>query len=360
MQSPTCFVTARLSGVLLGVALLIGNAAPAAAAITCSSNSTVKDPFYRGKATSDVYDKRFKESHRIPFLPEHVPQGLATWSNWQHTDDDLLLLASYEDNKKYSLLIGIDAKTGRQMGAARIPFSHVGGIAVFEEQGWAFVSDEQKGKVRKYSLKKLANAISISDKKMVDSEGPDQPVVGSSFLTSHAPTNTLWAGQFKEDTKGGRPLMRSYKVDKNGKLTQQLGLWEVPIKTQGLIVTKDVFIFSTSLGRNNRSNLYVVRRGGDEFDLDTARLFCFRSPSMSEGIAVYGNSMYVAYESGADEYNPRAPRLEDRRVIKPDRPRNIISNLHRASLSSIEELAPRSARSSRPAPIGPDKRKRNR
>jgi hypothetical protein len=351
MQSPTCIVTTRLSGVALGVALLLGNAAPAAAAITCSSNSTVKDPFYRGKAASDVYDNRFKGSHGIPFLPEHVPQGLATWSNWPRGsgDDDLLLITSYDDDKKYSLIIGIDAKTGRQMGAARIAYSHVGGIAVFEDLGWAFVSDEDNNKVRKYSLKKLADAISISDKKTLESEGPDQLVISSSFLTSHAPTNTLWAGQFKDSTKGGRPQMKSYSVDKNGKLTPEIGVWEVPSKTQGLVVTKDVFIYSTSLGRNKRSNLYVVRRGADAFDLDTARLFCFRGPSMSEGIAVYGNGMYVAYESGATKYNP-----------PEDRPRNIIKNLHRAPLSSLEELAPRSPRSSRPAPIGPDKRKRNR
>jgi hypothetical protein len=358
MRPAMYFVTSFCGNLALVAALLFGSATPVAAAITCSSNSTVKDPFYPGKAASDVYDNRFKESHRIPFLPEHVPQGLATWSNWPHGsgDDDLLLVTSYDDDKAYSLIIGIDAKTGRQMGAARIAYSHVGGIAVFEKLGWAFVSDEQNGKVRKYSLKKLADAISTSDKKMLPSEGKDQPVIGSSFLTSHGPTNTLWAGQFKDSAKGGRPHMKSYKVDDTGKLTPEVGVWEVPTKTQGLVVTKDLFIFSTSLGRNKRSNLYVVRRGEDEFDLDRARLFCFRSPSMSEGIAVYGDRVYVTYESGARLYNPSKSTAPGGHLVAPDRPRNIIKNLHRASLASLDELAPHSSR--RQGPIGPDKRKR--
>ena len=100
MVSPRALAATRLSCIAVGTALLLGGATPAVAAITCSANSTVKDPFYRGKAASDVYDNRFKESHRIPFLPEHVPQGLATWSNWRDGsgDDDLLVVTSYDDD----------------------------------------------------------------------------------------------------------------------------------------------------------------------------------------------------------------------------------------------------------------------
>lgn len=319
-------------------------------AIECSTNSTVKDPFYPGKASSDVYDNRFKESHTIPFLPEHVPQGLATWSNWRPgSSDDLLLITSYDPEKRYALIIGIDAKTGRKIGAAKIKYSHVGGIAVFEKLGWAFVSDDERSSVRKYSLEKLAHAISASD--TLESEPPDQPVINSSFLTSHSPSKTLWAGEFRASAEGGRPHMRAYNVDKTGQLTPESTIWEVPTKTQGLVVTKDFFIFSTSLGRNKRSNLYVVRRGKGETDLDEARLFCFRSPSMSEGIAIHGDDLYVLYESGAREYNPLPTPGEPR----PDVPRNKIENLHRATLASLEELPPRSG-PTRPGPITPDKR----
>lgn len=327
--------------------LLVGNTAQAAA-IECNDTSTVKDPFYPGKASSDVYDNRFKESHGIPFLPEHVPQGLATWSNWPNGEsgDDLLLITSYDPDGKYSLIIGIDAKTGKKIGAAKIAYSHAGGIAVFEKLGWAFVSDNDSHKVRKYPLNKLADAIQKSDR--IAAEGPAQVVIGSSFLTSHGPTSTLWAGIFEDSPEGGRPQMKSYKVDTSGQLTPASTIWEVPTKTQGLVVTKDFFVFSTSLGRNNRSNLYVVRRGKDETDLDKARLFCFRSPSMSEGIAVYGDDLYVLYESGARKYNP----LPTPGKPRPDVPRNKIANLHRTKLASLEELAPRPGPTAR-GPIAP-------
>jgi hypothetical protein len=72
---------------------------------------------------------------------------------------------------------------------------------------------------------------------------------------------------------------------------------------------------------------------------------------MSEGIAVYGSNVYVAYESGARIFNP----LDGPGPGKLNRPRNIIENLHRAPLASLEELAPRSG-PTRPGPIGPDKR----
>lgn len=349
MLSQKYFATARYCAFTILGTLLVDSAAQAVE-IKCNANSTVKDPFYPGKASSDVYDNRFKESHNIPFLPEHVPQGLATWSNWPNggQGEDLLLITSYDSDKKYSLIIGIDAKTGKKVGAAKIAYSHVGGIAVFETLGWAFVSDDDSHKVRKYPLGKLADAIQKSDK--LAAEGPAQEVIGSSFLTSHGPTNTLWAGIFEDSPAGGRPQMKAYKVDKSGQLTPENTIWEVPTKTQGLVVTKDFFIFSTSLGRNNRSNLYVLRRGKDETDLDKARLFCFRSPSMSEGIAVYGDDLYVLHESGAKLYNPPpAPGNP-----KPDVPRNKITNLHRAKLASLEELAPRSG-PTRPGPIAPDK-----
>jgi hypothetical protein len=106
--------------------------------------------------------------------------------------------------------------------------------------------------------------------------------------------------------------------------------WCVPRKTQGLVVTEDLFIYSTSHGRNNRSNIYVVRRGEGSSDLDTARMFCFRSPSMSEGLTVYGNDIYVAYESGAAYYSQAS-----------DKPDNIIEDLHKAPLSKLESLPPR-------------------
>ncbi|UMP03451.1 hypothetical protein [Amycolatopsis sp. EV170708-02-1] len=316
-------ITAAASTLLLGLTV-VGSASAEAAAITCDTKSSGKDgPFYHGESASYAYDNRFGKSHPVPALETNIPQGTATWSNWDGSND-LILVTSYESGHRSAIIIGIDAKTGKQVGQALLAYSHVGGIAVFEKQGWAFVSGKGDT-IRKYSLAKLKNAIKKS--LPIEQEGTAQTVYASSFLTSHGPTNTLWAGKF-EDAKRG--LMHSYTVGSDGKLSYRPGSWEVPTKTQGLIVTKDLFIYSTSHGRNNRSNIYVVRRGAGDKDLDTAKKHCFRAPSMSEGLTVYGSNVYLAFESGAHYYSKAA-----------DKPRNIISNLHKAPLSSLAELAPR-------------------
>jgi hypothetical protein len=321
-------------------ALLLGTTTRAEE-IVCHSDSSGKDgPFYQGESASHVYDDLFKKSNvRITDLKEHVPQGLATWSNWE-ANDDLLLISAYDSNHPTSepaLIIGIQASSGVKVGAAKIEPSHAGGIAVFEKQGWVFVGEQSKsadptrtgktqGIVRKYALKDLKTAIRNNSK--LDSVGDPVFVDAASFLTSHGPSDTLWAGKF-EDSKRGN--MHAYKVSAEGKLSRLPGAWEAPRKTQGLVVTEDLFIFSTSLGRENRSNIYVVRRGTGEHDLDNARLDCFRAPSMSEGMAIYGKNVYLVYESAANEYN------------KPDKPkpRNFIPFLHYAPLSSLEDRPPR-------------------
>jgi glutamine cyclotransferase len=101
--------------------------------------------------------------------------------------------------------------------------------------------------------------------------------------------------------------------------------WEVPTKTQGLLVTGSHFVFSTSYGRDKRSNLYVVRRG--QPDLDKAKLSCFRAPSMSEGITEYGGRAYLVFESGSHVYRSDPKTL------------NVISRLHKATISSLTSLA---------------------
>lgn len=323
--------TVALTSTVLSTLSTLSAAHPGAAAaqpiraIECDSTTTSGAAFYDGPRASDTYDNLFVDGWRVPGLATHIPQGTATWSNWQ-ADDDLILVASYDEvGRTGSRINAIDAETGEHVGTATIDYSHVGGIAIFEEKGWAYISGPRAGTVRKYSLPMLKEAIRTSAK--IEPLGEDQFVYHSSFLTSHGPSDTLWAGQFVDFTRG---YMHSFTVTDDGDLVERPGSWEVPRKTQGLVVTEDLFIYSTSHGRNNRSNIYVVRRGEGSSSLDTARLHCFRAPSMSEGLTVYGDDVYVAYESGASYYSQAA-----------DKPDNIIKSLHRTPLSRLEELPPR-------------------
>ncbi|MBL1074623.1 hypothetical protein JK358_09460 [Nocardia sp. 2] len=298
------------------------------AAIRCIDEVTSDDSFYGGPRASDVYDNRFRGSHAVPHLSTHVPQGTATWSNWKG-EDDLILIASYvPDSKDNSIISALDARSGELVGTAEIDNAHVGGIAVFEEQGWMFVAGAEAKTLRKYPLDRLRQAIENSSH--IAQEGGDIEVAGgSSFLTSHGPSDTLWTGSFESDRRG---VMYSYRVGENGDLSGREGPWQVPTKTQGLVVTDDLFIYSTSFTRPNRSNIYVVRRGEGSTDLDKARLRCVRAPSMSEGLTVFGDDVYLAFESGAAYY----------RSDPDNQPRNIIEHLHRVPLAELDELAPRS------------------
>jgi hypothetical protein len=279
---------------------------------------------YHGPRASKTYDIQFERSHPVPHLESHVPQGLTTWPRWNGTDD-LLVISSYSpDAKRHAYLIGIDAKAGTHVGTARVKSSHVGGVAIVESLGWAYLSSDYKYKVRKYPLDRLKQA--ITDSAILEQEGPDIDVFGASFLSSHDPSRTLWAGRFDADA---RDFMHCYDVGKNGSLRERDGVWQVPRATQGFAVTDDMFIYSSSYGRNNRGRIYLVRRGDASADLDDARFVSFPAPSMSEGVTICGGHAYLVFESGARAY--RKGR---------DKPRNIIGRLHRASLSSLARLCP--------------------
>ena len=153
----------------------------------------------------------------------------------------------------------------------------------------------------------------------VKAVGSERKVYGASFLTSYG--DSLFAGRFNDK---GRDKMYEYKIKSNGTLTTINRAWEVPTKTQGLLVTKGHFVYSTSYGRDKLSNLYVVKRG--QPDLDKAKLSCFRAPSMSEGLTEYGGRAYLVFESGSYKYR------------SDPKTKNVITRLHKASISSLTGL----------------------
>jgi hypothetical protein len=288
------------------------------ATISCDTATTGGSTFYDGPSASKKYDARFSNSAAIPNLGTHTPQGAGTWWNWDGTRD-LLLVTAYRGGAN-SQIIGIDPATNKTVGVVAIAASHVGGITT--SNGWAFVQGADSGgygTIRKYRLSELKVAMKKAGTPYLKSIGTARKVYGASFLTSYG--GYLWSGKFNETSRG---RMYQYKINSDGSLTTINKAWEVPTKTQGLLVTGSHFIFSTSYGRSNRSNLYVVRRG--QPDLDNARLRCFRAPSMSEGITEYGGRAYLVFESGSHLYR------SDPRTL------NVIGRLHKASLSSLTSL----------------------
>ena len=120
------------------------------------------------------------------------------------------------------------------------------------------------------------DALKAEGSPYVKQTGEAREVYGASFLAGDG--NTLYAGKYSRD---GREKMYAYGVAADGTLTTGKS-FEIPKGTQGLMVTGDKFVYSTSLSRDVRSNLYVIDKGATDIDIPSTR--CFRSPSMSEGV----------------------------------------------------------------------------
>ncbi|WP_243787719.1 PQQ-like beta-propeller repeat protein [Saccharopolyspora gloriosae] len=302
-------------------------AAAAPAAITCDSHAGGDSGFYNGDSAGKVYNGKFGQGPGIPGLGSYVPQGLTTWNDWDG-GKDLLLITEYGPDGKHARIYGVDPATGERVGTVAIAESHVGGIAV--ARGWVFVSGRQAGDgghtIRKYKATDVAKALKADNGEVLAQTGEARKVYGSSFLTSDG--NTLYSGKFNDS---GRDSMYAYAVAADGTLTTGTK-YEVPTKTQGLSVADGHFFYSTSYGRQNRSNIYVVDKGAT--DIDKASTKCFRAPSMAEGITDHDGTTYLLFESGADTYAQTGCSEGD---FDPCT-RNVIQNLHTASTASLPKF----------------------
>ncbi|RRO13728.1 hypothetical protein EIL87_22340 [Saccharopolyspora rhizosphaerae] len=307
-------VVAAACGALLVGVPAVGGAAERAA-LSCDDDSSGQEAsFYDGLSAGYTYDEKFSAGPGIPGLPEHTPQGLAGWNDWDGSGNDLLLVTAYGKDGNNAKIYGVDPKSGKTVGDVEIAETHASGIGI--SRGWAFVTGRNTAdgnySIRKYELSKLADALKAEGSPYLKQTGTAREVYGASFLAGDG--NTLYAGKYSRD---GREKMYAYSVAANGDLTTGKS-YEIPKGTQGLMVTGDKFVYSTSLSRDVRSNLYVIDKGATDIDIPSTR--CFRSPSMSEGIDDVGGTAYVLYESGSYQY--------------PDA-RNVIQDMHKAPLSGL-------------------------
>jgi hypothetical protein len=275
----------------------------------CDTRMGGGDFDYPGPSASRIYDRRFGSGPQLRHLGTHVPQGLAYWP-----DKDWFLVTAYAADGGRSLITALDRATGDQVGSVRISAGHVGGIGI--GRGYAYVANQRPSvaNVRRYGLAALARKLRRPGEPFVAAKDGER-VRAASFATVRG--SGLWVGRFDEDGYG---RMYRYHLGRRGGIGNVTTSKRVPRKTQGVAVTGEYFFFSTSLGRDKRSNLYVQRRS-------SGKVRCFRAPSMSEGIATAGRRIYVAYESGARVY-----------ASDPDT-RNPIKRLHDARRSDLTELS---------------------
>ena len=213
-----------------------------------------------------------------------VPQGLG-----YDPATDQLLTTYYsspdgEPDRDAGILLSIqDRATGNEVLSALLAGpDHGGGVAIDGDHVWVTSSD---GYVYLYSMVdiKAANGATVQPQTRF-------PVPASAYLTVH--DGRLYVGSFDEDDPGS---VYSVPLGADGEPSGP-PVFEAtaPPRSQGLAVTDDGLVFSTSWGRENPSELISISNSGEVKHLT--------APSMSEGIVIVNGQLYTVYESGATPY----------------------------------------------------------
>lgn len=316
----------RLGSLVVSAGLLgalvtgVGLAGPASADVgPCSdAGNGGSAGFYPGPSASDVYDDTFGKGPAIPGLTSYTPQDITTWPNWDGKGHTLLVLGSYRRGHT-SRLYGIDPNSGKTIGDVKIAETHMGGVAVVGK--WLIVQGSETTatpeKVRRYKLSDLRSKLKASGTPTLNPTGGTQTIYSADFMSAYG--GHIWTGRFSADPAQSK--MYEYKVGSDGKLTVTGSAYRIPLRTQGVMVTGERFVYQTSSGLN-QANLYVVGRG--EHDIEDADGRCFRNPSMAEGLTLYDGKVFAVYESGSGQYSSGAV--------------NPIANLHTAPWAELSRL----------------------
>lgn len=289
----------------------------------------------------------------IPGLDSHaVPQGLAYLP-----DRDWFLISLYRETpRRSSFIVAVDAATEKlvrcmslQDEDGRPHAGHVGGIAIDSKWVWIGSGDVYRMPVAVFD----GGSDTATIAKVFTASGT------ASFVASH--DETLWVGEFvtakeakkrrskgkgiqDEDGQAGESVvacLAGYALDDEGTpsaTTHHHGrlvpdaILSLPEKAQGVAFHEHAVLVSTSHGRTNDSELWVMHnplardrppphahvRLGDRdvglWLLDGLRL---KLPCMAEGIAVRRDRLAIVFESGAMKYREKATETLDRLVFMP-------------------------------------------
>lgn len=224
-----------------------------------------------------------------------IPQGLG------YDPATGLLLQGYYDHDEGdpSVMALIDEVTGEKVGEVELGGvtpgapgqegvdhgtpGHAGGVTVDGDN--VYVTD--KGKVYTYSLSDMRDS------------GPGATVQPQSVQTvanggsySAMKDGLLYLGTF---TKSNEGTLHVYQPDgKGGWVEMPEREVTTPPRCQGVVVRDGEYVFATSYGRDNESELVVQGQDGSRES--------FTFPNMAEGVVEVDGNVLVTYESGATKY----------------------------------------------------------
>lgn len=213
-----------------------------------------------------------------------VPQGLG-----YDPSTDQLLTTYYsspdgDPDRDAGILLSIqDRATGDEILSALLAGpDHAGGVAIDGDHVWVTSSD---GYVYLYSMADIE-----ATRRSAVQPQTRFKVPASAYLTVH--DGRLYVGSFDDKDPGS---VYSMPLGADGEPSGPPVLeGTAPPRSQGLAVTDDGFVFSTSWGRENPSELISISHSGEVKHLT--------APNMSEGLVIVNGQVYVVYESGATAY----------------------------------------------------------
>lgn len=322
---------------------------------SCSDSSVLKTKEIRDEITQrnvvleseiknveeyNEFFKEFSESFIIPGLFEgFIPQGIC----YDDGSGMFFISGYYQDGAYPSKIVCVNAENGEFVKYLSLKnydgsdyCGHAGGVACSETT--LFVSNDNE--CQTIPLDKL---ISAKNTTSVRFESKFKLNTKGSFASCS--DGILWFGDFIESSDKARDSAKRITTLKSGETfyaycegyTLENGLPSVskinsssdgyipdymivvPEQVQGMAFTKSgKLIFSTSYGRKKDSYLYVFddvfasekvstfEVDGVEIDLLACSSDLLKSkvtlPPMSEGLASFGDEVYLIFESGAEKY----------------------------------------------------------
>lgn len=293
-----------------------------AVAAECETDETSTE--FGGAAVSASYGRYFNAGADQHWLDQpYTPQGLAAWPDWRGGTEDLLVVGMHHENEdeNASLIYGM-TPGGTHRGAALLPVgAHAGGVKI--HGSWLYVQ-QNTSTIRRYPLSAVRDSFLSAG---VQSLGSGTSLTVTGVSTFDIDGGYLYGARFND---GSRDVMRRYRITSTGGLDLDEG-WgpiQVPLKTQGLLVLSNTYIFSTSHTRNARGNIYVVRRGysaGEEFT--SVQYRCFQSVAMVQELTGMNGTTYLLNESAAQEFDDWY-----------DQPIHKIRRIHEADTETLRSL----------------------
>ncbi|MDN6668896.1 MAG: hypothetical protein L0L87_01700 [Tetragenococcus koreensis] len=248
-----------------------------------------------------------KETKSLDDCYGMTPQGLAITENY------LFISAYCSSHKHHSVIFMLDKKEAKYLKTIVLKDrTHAGGLAYDAAHHCLWVSAVAKdhGRVAAISMDDILNYdMTLDDKPIRYRHTVDFPsIYQASFITMNE--GSLLAGNFDKRENGAVANISFVEEETFDVVQEKKEEVIVPKKAQGIVFYKDYCLVSQSFGPF-QSKIYVF--SSEQFctgllNKSTA-VQTIKAPPYLEQIAVFGDHLYLIFESGAASYREKTAKF---------------------------------------------------